>query len=117
MAYTEEELKKDVQGRFLTAPIGLKLAEMPGFISLVDGMSFTGGNDGRVLVIYDANLAKPTRYTPDDGKTWSSMEKLDFQYHYRMSRKMLKQIYYIIRITLFLERQEVVRHYLQYKSD
>ena len=76
----EEELKKDEQGRFLTAPIGLKLAEMPGFISLVDGMSFTGGNDGRVLVIYNANLAKPTRYTPDDGKTWSSMEKLDFQY-------------------------------------
>ena len=76
----EEELKKDVQGRFLTAPIALKLAEMPGFISLVDGMSFTGGNDGRVLVIYDANLAKPTRYTPDDGKSWSSMEKLDFQY-------------------------------------
>lgn len=75
-----EELKKDVQGRFLTAPIGLKLAEMPGFISLVDGMSFTGGNDGRVLVIYNANLATPTRYTPDDGKTWSAMEKLDYQY-------------------------------------
>ena len=76
----EEELKKDVQGRFLTAPIGLKLAEMPGFISLVDGMSFTGGNDGRVLVIYNANLAKPTRYTPDDGKTWIPMEKLEYQY-------------------------------------
>ena len=76
----EEELKKDEQGRFLTAPIGLKLAEMPGFISLVDGMSFTGGNDGRVLVIYNANLAKPTRYTPDDGKTWIPMEKLEYQY-------------------------------------
>jgi hypothetical protein len=76
----EEELKKDEQGRLLTAPIGLKLAEMPGFISLVDGMSFTGGNDGKVLVIYNANLAKPTRYTPDDGKTWLSMEKMDYQY-------------------------------------
>jgi hypothetical protein len=76
----EEELKKDSQGRFITAPIGLKLAEMPGFISLVDGMSFTGGNDGRVLVIYSANLAKPTRYTSDDGKTWLPMEKLEYQY-------------------------------------
>jgi hypothetical protein len=76
----EEELRKDVQGRFITAPIALKLAEMPGFISLVDGMSFTGGNDGRVLVIYSANLAKPTRYTSDDGKSWSPMEKLEYQY-------------------------------------
>jgi hypothetical protein len=76
----EEELRKDVQGRFITAPIALKLAEMPGFISLVDGMSFTGGNDGRVLVIYSANLAKPTRYTSDDGKSWLPMEKLEYQY-------------------------------------
>ena len=76
----EEELRKDEQGRFLTASIGLKLAEMPGFISYVDGMSFTGGNDGKVLVIYNANLAKPTRYTPDDGKTWLSMEKMEYQY-------------------------------------
>jgi hypothetical protein len=76
----EYKLDKDKQGRFLTAPIGLNLAEMPGFISLVDGISFTGNNDGRVLVIYDADLAKPTRYTSDDGKTWQSMKKLEYQY-------------------------------------
>lgn len=75
-----EELKKDKQDRWLTAPIALRLAEMPEFISLVDGISFTGGNDGKVLVIYDANLTKPTRYTEDDGKTWHPMEKMDYQY-------------------------------------
>jgi len=75
-----EELEKDKKGRFLTGPIALRLCKMDGFISLVDGISFTGGNDGRVLVIYDADLAKPTRYTSDDGRTWNPMSKLEYQY-------------------------------------
>lgn len=75
-----KELKKDKEGRFLTAPIGKVLCQMEGFISLVDGISFTGGNDGRVLVVYDADLAMPTRYTPDEGKTWIPMAKLEYQY-------------------------------------
>ena len=76
----EEELKKDEQGRFMTASVGKALCHMDGFISLVDGISFTGGNDGRVLVVYDADLASPTRYTPDEGKTWIPMVKLEYQY-------------------------------------
>ncbi len=74
------ELKKDERGRWITSVIALKLVEMPEFISLVDGISFTGSRDGKVLLIYNANLAKPTRYTSDNGKTWSAMEKLDYQY-------------------------------------
>lgn len=75
-----KQLDKDVQGRFLTASIGLKLCQMEGFISLVDGISFTGGNDGRVLIVYEPDLAIPTRYTSDDGKTWNPMAKLEYQY-------------------------------------
>ena len=75
-----EELKTDAQGRFLTGPIGKVLCEMTGFISLVDGISFTGNNDGRVLVVYEVDLAKPTRYTSDDGGNWTPMAKLDYQY-------------------------------------
>jgi len=74
------QLKKDERGRWITSVIALKLVEMPEFISLVDGISFTGSRDGKVLLIYNANLAKPTRYTSDNGKTWSPMEKLDYQY-------------------------------------
>lgn len=75
-----KQLEKDAQGRFLTAPIVLKLCRMEGFISLVDGISFTGQNDGRVLIVYEPDLAKPTRYTSDDGKTWNPMAKLEYQY-------------------------------------
>jgi hypothetical protein len=42
----------------------------------LNGMIFTGGNDGNVLVSYNRRNIEPLRYSEDDGKTWTNIRNV-----------------------------------------
>jgi hypothetical protein len=42
----------------------------------LNGMIFTGGNDGNVLVSYNRRNIEPLRYSEDDGKTWTNIRNI-----------------------------------------
>jgi hypothetical protein len=42
---------------------------------IIDGMVFTGRNDGKVLVCYNTDLLVPLSYSKDDGQTWIKADK------------------------------------------
>lgn len=65
------------EGLKFTSEVAIRLSKMTNFINYVDGMVFTGSNDGMVLVLYDTNLANPIRYTSNNGETWNSMKDIE----------------------------------------
>jgi hypothetical protein len=42
----------------------------------LNGMIFTGGNDGNVLVSYNRRNIEPLRYSEDNGKTWTNIRNV-----------------------------------------
>ena len=48
---------------------------LPDFTSKVDGIIFTGEQDGKVLAAYNTKVLIPIAYTSDDGETWHPVEK------------------------------------------
>ena len=57
-----------------TSRIAEKLSAIRDFITHVDGVIFTGQNDGNVLVLYNTNLANPLRYSLDNAETWNNLK-------------------------------------------
>ena len=53
------------------------LSQLKDFYSHVDGLIFTGNNDGKVLVLFNTNLANPLKYSMNDGESWSSLKTSD----------------------------------------
>lgn len=60
-----------------TSEVAVELSRIPGFIGHVDGMVFTGQNDGKVLVLYETNLANPIQYYDDNENEWHNIKDLD----------------------------------------
>jgi hypothetical protein len=42
----------------------------------LNGMIFTGENDGNVLVVYNRRNIEPLRYSEDDGQTWTNVRNV-----------------------------------------
>ena len=42
----------------------------------LNGMIFTGQNDGNVLVVYNRRNIEPLRYSEDDGQTWTNVRNV-----------------------------------------
>ena len=45
-------------------------------VKKLNGMIFTGGNDGNVLVVYNRRNIEPFRYSEDDGQTWTNVRNV-----------------------------------------
>jgi len=69
---SNEELKIDNEVR--TSRVAERLSGIRDFITHVDGIIFTGANDGKVLVLYNTNLANPIRYSTDNAESWISLK-------------------------------------------
>lgn len=81
---TGEGLEKNIQGFPKTAPIGRELIQFSNILSYLDGISFTGGQDYRVFVVFNTKLMKPIRYSPDDAKTWKPLVSSQFAKYQRV---------------------------------
>jgi hypothetical protein len=67
-------IRKFIPNNGITGPIASGISDIQQFQLEVDGMIFSGSNDGKVLVLFETNLANPLRYTTDDGKTWKNIK-------------------------------------------
>lgn len=79
-------------GYELTSSDAYHLSQCTGFIEHVDGMIFTGRNDGQVALIYNVNIANPLQYSDDDGETWKNLKDVSSHKIGRDTRSVDKNI-------------------------
>jgi len=75
--YDSEKLLKHFSN---TSELALSLYKNTNLEGNVDGMIFTGGRDGKVLVCYDTKLIIPLSYSTDDGKTFEKLDSKNLEY-------------------------------------
>lgn len=71
----EELNSKLMNGEFNnTSDIAFPFSKLPNINNIVNGLIFTGENDGKVLVLFNLDIANPIRYTTDKWKYWVNIK-------------------------------------------
>ena len=76
----EEMIKMKSDPNYFSSDLAMKIHSKYRYLKkIIDGMIFTGRNDGKVLVCYNTDLLIPLSYSINNGVTWVKADKnLDY---------------------------------------
>jgi hypothetical protein len=77
----EEMIKIKTDPNYFSSDSAMKIYSKYRYLNkFIDGMIFTGRNDGRILVCYNTDLIIPLSFSQDNGQTWikSTDKNIDY---------------------------------------
>jgi hypothetical protein len=98
-----------------TSDIAFSFSRLPNINNMVNGLIFTGENDGKVLVLFNLDIANPISYSIDNGNKWVNIKDSS---SYQIGKDTRSSDLYVNTIKKLISQKKLSdEHYIQAPDD